>query len=293
MAVRMLQAEPVLRASAELAEGLRWDPRAQQLLWLDIIAGEVHRFDPGSGRDVSRDVGRHVGAVAPCGEDGLVAAVRDGFVVLNADGSEEVLAMVLAEQPDLRFNDGRADRAGRFWGDTMCYSMQPGRAALFRLDPEGCTQVVDGLSLGNGLDWSPDDRTFYLVDTMAQLVDAFDFDVASGTLRRRRRFVDIDPALGSPDGLTVDADGGVWLALYGAGQVHRYTPDGRLDSIVSIPAATQTTSVGFGDPGLDMLFIATARENLDNEALDGQPNAGALLAVKPGVVGQPTASYVR
>jgi sugar lactone lactonase YvrE len=291
MAVRTLQAEPVLLAGAELAEGPRWDARTQRLLWVDILAGAVHAFDPVSCGDVRRDLGRHVGAVAPYGEDGLVAAVREGIVRLNADGSEQVLAPVLAEHPGLRFNDGRADRAGRFWADTLSYRMEPGRAALFRLDGAGCTEVVDGVGLGNGLDWSPDDRTFYFVDTLAQTVDAFDFDLDTGALARRRRFLDIDPGLGSPDGLTVDADGGVWLALYGGGQVHRYTPDGVLDTIVAVPAATQTTSVGFGGPGLDVLFVTTAREHLDAAARAAQTNAGGILAVRPGTVGQPTASY--
>src|SRR6266540_5967198 len=121
MAVRTLQAEPVLLAGAELAEGPRWDARTQRLLWVDILAGAVHAFDPVSCGDVRRDLGRHVGAVAPYGEDGLVAAVREGIVRLNADGSEQVLAPVLAEHPGLRFNDGRADRAGRFWADTLSY----------------------------------------------------------------------------------------------------------------------------------------------------------------------------
>ncbi len=291
MAVRTLKAEAVLRPQAELAEGPRWDARAQQLLWVDVLAGAVHAFDPASGRDVRRDLGRHVGAVAPFGEDSVVAAVREGFVRLDPDGSEQTLASVLADQPGLRFNDGRADRAGRFWADTLCYQMERGQAALFRLDVNGCTEMVDGLGLGNGLDWSPDDRAFYLVDTLAQTVDTFDFDLHDGALGRRRRFLDIDPRLGSPDGLTVDAEGCVWVAIYGGGQVRRYTPDGRLDSIVEVPEATQTTSAGFGGPGLDTLFVTTALENLDRGARAAQTNAGAILAVRPGTVGQPTASY--
>ena len=251
----------------------------------------MHEFDPVSGRDTRRDLGRYVGAVAPYGEDGLVAAVREGLVSLDADGTERVLAPVLADQPGLRFNDGRADRAGRFWADTLHCRMEPGQAALFRLDGADCTEMVGGMGLGNGLDWSPDDRTFYLVDTLARTVDAFDFDLATGTLGRRRRFLDVEAGLGGPDGLTVDADGGVWLALYGGGRVHRYTPAGLLDRVVTVPEATQTTSIGFGGPGLDILFITTARENLDPAALAQQPNAGAILAVRPGGRGQPTASY--
>ena len=269
MAVRMLQAEPVPRAGAELAEGPRWDARSQRLLWVDILAGMVHAFDPVTGRDTRRDLGRHVGAVAPCGDRGLVAAVREGFVLVDADGFEQVLAPVLVDKPGQRFNDGRADRAGRFWADTLSYRMEPGEATLFRLQGAECSGIVDGIWLGNGLDWSPDDRTFYLVDTLAQTVDAFDFDLDAGALTGRRPFVEIDAKLGSPDGLTVDADGGVWLAIYGGGRVHRYTPAGVLDTVVIVPDATQTTSMGFGGPELDTLFVTTAREHLDPVAEAG------------------------
>ena len=293
MAVRVLTAEPVLRAGAHLAEGPRWDARTGRLLWVDILAGQVHSLDPDTTQDRALDLGRQVGAVAPDGTAyGLVAAVRDGFVSIDPDGAQRSLDLVLVDRPEVRFNDGRADRAGRFWAGTMRYDLEPGHGALYRLDAgQPARPVWTGLGLTNGLDWSPDDRLFYLADTTARTVDVADFDLADGALTGRRRFLDLDPALGSPDGLTVDADGCVWVALYGGGRVHRYTPAGELDTVLEVPGATHVTSPGFGGAGLDVLFVTTALENIDPAQRADQPNAGAVLAVRPGVAGQPTAAF--
>jgi len=272
MTPRILKAERVLDARAELGEGARWDARTSSLLWVDILRGELHRFDPASGRDVVRAVGRHIGAVAPRKRGGWVAAVREGFVTLH--------------------EDGREDRAGRFWADSLHYDHSAGKAALFRLDADGSARpMVEGLWLGNGLDWSPDDRFFYLVDTLHHRVDVFDFDLATGELSARRPFLDVPKDQGHPDGLTVDSDGCLWVALFGGGGVQRYTPDGRLAARVEVPGVEQITSCGFGGTALDTLYVTTARENLRAEALARQPHAGGLFAVRAGVRGQPTAAF--
>lgn len=288
-----MTAERVLDAQAELGEGARWDARTSTLVWVDILRGALHGFDPSTGRDVVRRIGRHLGAVAPRRSGGFIAAAREGFVGLRDNGAEERFAAPYADEPKLRFNDGRADRAGRFWADSLSYAQEAGRAALFRLDVDGSARVmVDGLWLGNGLDWSPDDRTLYLVDTLHHRVDAFDFELASGTVSHRRRFLDVPAELGFPDGLTVDAEGGVWIALFNGGRLHRYTPAGRLDAFVEVPGARQITSCGFGSAALDVLFITTARENFSPRDATEQPQAGSLFAVRPGVRGQPTAEYL-
>jgi sugar lactone lactonase YvrE len=218
--------------------------------------------------------------------------MREGFALLLDDGTEQRLASPYAERPGLRFNDGRADRAGRFWADSLAYDLSPGKAALFRLDPDGSVRtMVEGLWLGNGLDWSPDDLLLYLVDTKYQRVELFDFDKANGELSKRRRFLDVPEAVGHPDGLTVDADGCIWVALYNGGGAHRYTPDGRLETIVQTPGAKQVTSCAFGGPALDVLYLPTAREHLNASDLAQQPRAGDLFAVRTGVRGQPTAAF--
>jgi sugar lactone lactonase YvrE len=271
---RALRAELVLDARAELGEGARWDERISSLLWVDILRGELHKFDPSSGRDIVRAVGRHIGAVAPRKRGGYIAAVREGFVLLLDDRTEERLASPYASRPELRFNDGRADRVGRFWADSLAYDHSPGQASLFRVDTSGSARpMVEGLSLGNGLDWSPDGRLFYLVDTPTQRVDSFDFQPAEGELSGRRPFLHVPEVQGHPDGLTVDAEGCLWLALFGGGCVHRYTPDGRLDARVDIPGVSQVTSCAFGGRELDVLYITTARENMRAAALAREPHA--------------------
>lgn len=289
---RTLTAEPVLDAHAELAEGPRWDSRSETLLWVDILGGRVHRLDPGSVRDTVVEVGGHVGAVAPRESGGLVAAMREGFATIDEYGGVGAVAPLFAEQPNLRFNDARADRAGRFWAGSLTYDASSGRAALYRLDPDHSVHTaVSGLWLANGLDWTPDDRLMYLVDTLHHIVDVFDFDLDSGSIDNRRRFLDVDRRDGSPDGLTVDAEGAVWVAIYGGGKVHRYTPEGHLDTVVVVPGATHVTSPGFGGSRLDRLFVTTALENLTEAERAEQPNAGGVLAVDPGVTGQPTAAF--
>lgn len=272
-------------------EGPIWDERSNRLLWVDIPAGVVHSLDPASGRsEPAVVVGRAVGAAAPRATGGYVLAVREGFAV--HDGVELLpVAAPLADLSDLRMNDGRCDRAGRYWAGSMADVAGRGEGSLFRLDAAGaCDPVVGGVGLSNGLDWSPDSSTLYYVDTLTAGVDAFDFDLDDGVVSRRRRFIDIPPAEGAPDGLTVDADGWVWIALWGGACVRRYSPDGVLDAEVRLPVS-QVTSCGFGGPSLDVLFVTSASGGLDDAARQREPHAGGLFCVNAGVSGQPTAAY--
>lgn len=289
---RRLTAELVLDARAELAEGPRWDERTGRLLWVDILGGEWHAFDPATGADVATDARRHIGAIAPRAAGGYVAAVREGFALIAGDGAVSPLATPLADRPDLRMNDGRCDRAGRFWGGSMSYDLAPGRGELFRLEADGtASTVLAGVGLANGIDWTPGDGLMYFVDTLPRVVDVFAFDPESGTPSAPRRFLDVDAGEGSPDGLVVDAEGGVWIAFYGGGCVRRYAPGGRLDVVVDVPGARHVTSPAFGGAGLDVLYVTTALENLDAAERAAQPHAGGIFAVEPGVRGQPTSAY--
>jgi sugar lactone lactonase YvrE len=222
-----------------------------------------------------------VAAIRPRRDGGAVLAVERGFALQDPDGTLTSLRPLWDEASRLRMNEGGCDPDGRFYAGSLNYDLKPGAGSLHRLDPDGSTTVViDDVTISNGLGWSPDGSLAYYVDTATDRVDVFEYDSERG-LSGRQPFVD---APGSPDGLTVDAEGGVWVAMYGAGCVRRYGPDGTLDEIVELPV-TKATACTFGGPGLDQLFITTSREHLKPGV---EPQAGALFVTSPGVRGLPT-----
>jgi sugar lactone lactonase YvrE len=183
-------------------------------------------------------------------------------------------------------NDGYVDARGRFWAGSMGSSGVRERGSLYRLDPDGSVRrMLARVSISNGLDWSPDGKTFYYIDLPLSRIDQFDFEVNMGTLKNRRPFVEFPIDFGYPDGLIVDAEGFIWVGMWEGGSVHRYAPDGRLDVIVPIPAS-QTTKCAFGGPDLDDLYVTTAWIGLDANARAAQPLAGGLFRLKPGVRGR-------
>ena len=283
------EVELVLDARAELGEGPVWDFRDERLIWVDILRGLVHCLDPASGERRQWEVGQSVGAAAPCAKGGLVLAVRDGFGRLEVEtGRFTMIARVEAERADQRMNDGRCDPAGRFWAGTMALDCRRCAGALYRLDPDGRVQVMRReVTISNGLDWSLDGRLMYYVDSGTQKIDAFDFNQEDGTISNSRPLVSIPADLGMPDGLTVDAEGFIWTALWGGGAVHRYSPQGVLDRVVRLPV-THPTSSTFGGPDLEDLFITTASVELSPAEREQQPLAGAIFRHRPGVAGRPT-----
>jgi sugar lactone lactonase YvrE len=279
-----------LAAGAELGEGPRWDPRHDELLWVDCVRGQVHRFDPATGRDAALTVADRVGAVAWRVAGGYVVAAGAGFAVVDAAGAVGAIVAVGPEPPGAVMNDGACDARGRFWAGTASCDGRP-TAGLYRLDAGGgVRRQVAQVRMSNGIGWSPDHTWMYHVDSAERGIDVFAFDVDDGTLGARRRLVDVAAGLGIPDGLTVDADGCVWLALWGSGRVHRYTPRGTLDRELRVPV-TQVTSCTFGGPGLEVLYVTSARGGLDVDQRRAQPHAGAIFAVVPGVAGLPSHGY--
>lgn len=280
--------EVAIAAEATLGEGPVWDVETATLVWVDILGERVHRFDPSTGEDTSLDVGRPVGAAGLRRAGGLVLAVEDGFAVLDGASEEvELVAPVGADDPGIRFNDGACDPAGRFFAGTMAYDLAAGAASLYRLDPDHrVTEVVHDVTISNGLGWSPDQHTVYYVDSPTQRIDAFDYDRDSGEISGRRPVVGIPADAGLPDGLTVDAEGGIWTAFWDGWAVRRYTPDGHLDRELRLPVA-RVTSCAFGGDDLATLYITSARDGLDERQLTEQPLAGAVFAHDPGVWGLP------
>jgi sugar lactone lactonase YvrE len=281
--------EVVVAAGAQLGECPVWDARSGRLAWVDILASRLHLTDVRSGATEVTDLPLHVGAIVPRASGGWVAALQDGFWSIGS-GAPVPLARIADASPDRRFNDGKCDPAGRFWAGTMAYDERPGAGALYRLEPDArVTRVLDDVGISNGLAWSPDGGTMYYVDSLTRRIDAFSFDVASGAIRDRRVLVTIPPEAGYPDGLTVDAEGGLWVALWRGSALHRYV-DGRLDRVVELPV-TKPTNCTFGGENLDELYVTSATKDLTPEERRAQPLAGAVLRLRPGVQGLPATAF--
>lgn len=291
MTPRRLQAELVLDAGAELGEGPLWDHDRGILIFVDIHQRRVHIFDPSDGGHRVFEMDRPVTALGLTSRGDWIAAAGAGFARLDPDGRLQPIVEVEPASRRTRMNDGAVDPAGRFWAGTMSLDGVEGQGTLYRLDPDGrVTPVISPITTSNGPAWSPDGRLMYYVDTRTRRVDVLDFDAATGEAGNRRVFVDFTGAEGRPDGVIVDAEGGVWVGLWLGHAVHRYTPDGRLDTIVEVPAAC-ATKCAFGGADLTDLYITTARAPLDEAGRRAQPTAGGLFHVRPGVRGLPAVPY--
>ena len=266
--------------AAELGEAPVWDAARGELVWVDIDRGLVHRRSHGRA-DVTIDVGQPVGCAVPRAGGGLALALRDGFALSPAAGGPpRLVAPVERDRADTRMNDGACDSRGRLWAGTMSLRGDTRSAALYRLDPSlRVTRVLPGISVSNGIGWAPDEATLYHVDTPRRRIDVYDFDAVSGTIASRRAVIPVDAELGSPDGLAVDAEGGIWVALWGGSAVQRYSAEGALDGRIDLPV-THVTSCCFGDPDLGTLYVTTARRQAAHE-----PLAGVMFACRPGVSG--------
>ncbi|MGV9252644.1 SMP-30/gluconolactonase/LRE family protein [Streptomyces sp. NPDC003697] len=271
--------EVAVRAGAELGEGPTWDTAAQRLIWVDILGSRVHTFDPSSGRRTVRTTGQHVGAAAPRAGGGLVLNLRDGVGLTDPDGVFRWLHH--DPVPGRRGNDAAVAPDGSLWAGTMRYDEAPGGGTLSRLTGDGTAEVVlDDVAVSNGTGFGPDGRLMYYVDSPTRRIDVFDFDGERVT--GRRELVSLEDGAGAPDGLTVDADGCVWVALWDGGAVRRYTPAGTLDRVVELPIP-RVTSCAFGGAGLTDLYITTARTGLSAP----HPLAGSLLVVPDAGRGLP------
>ena len=280
--------ECVLDAKAELGEGPVWDPVAACLYFVDIELGLVHRYDPETRTSRALRIGTLVGAVALTCSGDLLLAVHDGFVRFDpCTGLTRRIADVESDRPDQRMNDGKCDPGGRFWAGTMAIDERRGAGALYRLDADGRVHaMLDRVTISNGLDWSDDGRLMYYVDTPTASIDVFDFDVAEGTIANRRSLARVEAGAGWPDGLTLDADGYLWVALWSGGAIRRYAPDGTLDRVVPVPVS-HPTSCAFGGRDLGDLYVTTAATALTPDARLREPLAGGLFCCRPGVRGRP------
>jgi len=278
----MPDADPVTGPVALHGEGPVWWPAWGGLRWVDMLDGDVLSLD---GDGVRR---LHVGAVAaairPRRQGGMVLGVERGFALADDAGAVQHLPELWSDET-VRMNEGGCDPDGRFYCGSMAYDAAIDRGALYRLDTDGRVDVVlTGVTISNGLAWSPDGSVAYYVDTPTRAVDVFSYDAERG-LHDRRRFVAIPETAGQPDGLTVDAAGGIWVAMYGGGAVLHFGPDATFETRVELPAR-DVTACTFGGPDLDRLYVTTSRQ-------DGDPSplAGAVFRVDIGVRGLPAATF--
>ena len=277
-------------ARAELGEGPRWDASTQTLLWVDIPAKLVHRYDPAAQTDTTRQVADVVSLALPRRRGGVVVGLPDGLHLLDGEQSP-LIAPIESGQAGTRTNDGACDAAGRLWVGTMALDERSPVGALYRVDGDlGVTRVLSGTTISNGLGWSPSGRRFYFIDSPTRRVDVFDFDPETGALENRRPLAAVEVEGAVPDGLNVDAEGCVWVALHGGWGLNRYSPEGELVAEVRLPVA-RITSCCFGGPGLRDLYVTTRRAASARRTPPAQPLAGALLRLDVGVAGLPTHAF--
>jgi sugar lactone lactonase YvrE len=279
-------AELLIDARSEVGEAPIWDARTGTLYWVDILGAEVHATDPDLGTDRVLSTPSPVGAVALRERGGLVVTLTGGIAALDPVTSGLVTLAPVPMPPGIRMNDAKVDPAGRLWFETMETNGALGEGALHRLGTDlRLETVIDGLSIPNGLDWSLDARTMYFAESVERTVRAYPFDAEAGMLGRPEVLIQLNADEGMPDGLTVDAEGCLWLAVWDGGAVRRYSPDGRLLETIDIPVS-QVTCPGFGGPAVDQIFVTTAHEGFAAGSMPNEPSAGGLYRVRTGTRGR-------
>jgi sugar lactone lactonase YvrE len=277
---------------ADVGEAPHWDDRTNSLLFVDLTGGAVFRYDQSGVKLGSFSVGQEVGAVVPRRDGGLVLAVRDGIAVASDAGEGfELMAPVEREVPGNRMNDAKCDVAGRLFAGTTAFDFSPDAAALYRVEPDwSFEQVVRGVTQSNGIAWSPAGDRMYFIDSATQGIDVLDYDAGTGSAGNRRRLVSIGRAHGTPDGMTTDDKGNLWVACFGGASVRCFSAAGEQLGEVVFPVS-QVTSCAFGGPGLADLYVTSAAYRLSPGQLKREPHAGATFVCRPGAVGMPASSF--
>jgi sugar lactone lactonase YvrE len=274
-----------------LGEGPHWDARSGTLLRVDQLTGAVHRLDPQTGHQETIETGQRLAFAIPGDDDDLLVGSGHSLLRMAPDGTTKVLAQLSDVDDDICINDGKCDSAGRLFFGTFSAARRTS-ARFYSVTGAGSpTPLFGGVTVSNGLGWDDPRDRFYWVDTWSYTIDVFDRDAHTGALSRRWPFVRFDSADGLPDGLAVDADGGVWIALITGGAIRRYDPDGALTEVVDLPVSCPT-SLAFGGPDLSTLFVTTSRHRLDSAQRDEEVLAGCVLALQVGVRGAAVHGFV-
>ncbi len=283
----------VAQTGSLLGEGPTWSPRDSALYWVDILTPSVHCYDNQKGVDTEVKVGSMVSVAIPKATGGLLVATPGGLMTLDLDSKNlSFFCHPESDRPGNRYNDGKCDRMGRLWIGTLDMGTAANRGNLFRVDADGTWKKMDsGFTVANGLGWSPDNKRMYFADSPRRTIYVYDFDLLAGTVSNRRPFITLDAGDGTPDGMTVDEDGCLWIAIWDAWRVSRYSPDGQEMLRIKMPVP-RPTSCCFGGANLDTLYITSASVRLNEAALAAAPLSGSLFSIRiPGVRGLPETTF--
>lgn len=293
----MNKPELIVKMSLTLGEGPCWDDRTGCLFWIDIIGGEIIRYNPVMNETVTHSSGQMIGCIALREKAGLICALQDG--VYSFDPGDGLLCKLL-DRPDAcmednRFNDGKCDPAGRFFVGTMSNAANEGQGGtpmgtLFRIDPNlRATPLVRGVSISNGIAWRNDNKTMYYIDSPTREVSSFDYNIENGSITNRRAVISFKDESGIPDGMTIDTEDMLWIAHWGGWKISRWNPATGAKLCEFTLPCQNVTCCSFGGTGYSSLYITTARVGLTKKELEEQPEAGSVFCLNTGTTGK--ASY--
>lgn len=281
-----MQVSVLHQAKNILGEGPLWHHLEQALYWVDIEKKKIYRLDWHSKKCEFFHTPTRPGALAIKKEGGVYVALERGIAVLNTQTKEFQEGVApLSDRDDVRFNDGKCDRKGRFWCGSLELTEENPEGALFRFDDfQTATKMDEGFTVSNGLGWSPDNKTFYFTDSPRRQIFQYDYQLETGEIKNRRDFISFSPEDGYPDGLCVDSEGYLWVCHWDGWKVTRFTPKGEVDTVIAMPVQCPTCCT-FGGPDLNQLFITSARRDLSQDDLAKSPDSGAIFVVDVGVTG--------
>lgn len=288
--IRESKAKPIGNFSAKMGESPCWDTSCNSLYWVDIDGKKIFLYNPQKNICKEYLFDNEVECVVPRSKGGVMLTIGRSVVLFDFSTKKlKILGSVEPSKKNNRFNDGKCDPAGRFWAGTIHRKELPKAGSLYCIDTDySIRKMIEGVTVSNGLTWSKDKKTFYFIDSPTYSVVAYEYNVETGNIRNKRKVIEINPVLGIPDGMTIDSEGMLWIAMFGGGKVSRWDPaKGKSLGFIEIPGAMQVTSCCFGGSDMKDLYITTASAGLTNTQLQNQPYAGLLFKARIGIAGLP------